>query len=187
MATKKKAPLKGEALRQYILNNAGNKTEEFVTSINRLSDESLQDLHSFNHGFSGISEMDSIVIRADILVERSLRSLAATIANNPIPDSLSMSAIKGFLRLMEPADQPYLTAIKELNAARNIIAHEMHGDYLDHIAKLIKSLGLELEPSTKGLQAAVIILIAFISNRRGILKQQKNMFSEYINTTSANK
>lgn len=175
MAAKKDKSLRGEALKNFLLKNADNKTEEFVTSINNLSEDTHMDLHALNYGFDGISEMDSLVIRADILIERSLRQLAAAIAENPIPEDMGFAAIKSFIRLMEPLDQPYINAVKELGKARNIIAHEINGDYTKHIDALIKHIapGVDLETNTFGFQAATTVLIATISNRRGDIKELK--------------
>lgn len=175
MASKKNDSLKGEKLKKLLLDRAGNKTEEFVSSINNFSEDLHMDLHAVNYGFGDISEMDALVIRADILIERSMRQLAAAIAENPIPEGMSAAAIKSFIRLMEPMDQPYIAAVNELNTARNVIAHQIDGEYMVHIKNLIKIIapGFGLEINEFGLKAAVIIIISTISNRRSEIKHKK--------------
>jgi hypothetical protein len=175
MASKKNESLRGESLKKLLLDRADNKAEEFANSINKLSEDLHMDLHAVSYGFEDISEMDSLVIRADILIERSLRQLAAAIAENPIPEHMNAAAIKVFIRLMEPLNQPYIAAINELNSARNIIAHQIDGDYTAHVKNLIRIVapGFGLEINEFGLKAAVIITISAISNRRSDIKYKK--------------
>lgn len=151
--------------KKIIIANSSNP--QYLQAIDRLTPDQLMDLYAINYGFDNITELDSIVIRGDILVERALRSLAGAIANNPIPEDMSAAAIKSFIRLMEPPKQAHLAAIKSLNVARNSIAHEMHSNYNEQLSRIYEAC--ELTPTgddALDLKASIIVILAHIFNRR---------------------
>lgn len=191
MSKKKSADLKGEALRDDFIKRMKDSRanfepdsewdfpgaiDGFIQLVQKLPLDSVADLHSMNFGFSNISDTDFIVIRADIIVERSLRSLASAVAYNPLPQNMSLGAVKGFLRLMEPIDLPYLKAVSALSEARNIIAHEIHGDYSSAINKFFKALDITPQEGSRFIQAGVIVLISAIANRRSDWYMRRNRY-----------
>ena len=146
---------------------ANSTNPEYTQAIDRLTPDQLMDLYTINYGFDNITELDSIVIRGDVLVERALRSLAGAIANNPIPDDMSAAAIKSFIRLMEPPEQAHLAAVKSLNIARNSIAHEMHSNYNEHLSHIYEVCGLTpTGDHALDLKASILVILAHIFNRR---------------------
>lgn len=172
MSSKSKSELQTEEIKSFIISKSNNP--EFIRGIENLSPDQLRDWHSINYGFEGISELDSIVIRGDILIERAIRSLAGAIANNPIPTSMSAAGIKSFINLMEPLNQDYIKSMKILNKVRNAIAHEIHDDYVPHIHEILKIIGLTpSENLAFDLQACIIVILANISNRREHLLANK--------------
>ncbi|HGQ7401819.1 hypothetical protein [Pseudomonas aeruginosa] len=175
----KKSHLDAGLLRQKLIESSSNP--DYVDILKGLSDDYLMDWHSLSLGFTGMSDMDSVIVRADILVERALRGLVKVVARNPLPNSTNIGQIKFFLRLMEPRDQVYVRAMSELNKARNIIAHEIYGDYKGNIKAMIKLLDLSdiAEPDAFGVKLATIVLISAISNRRGDLIQERAGYDEY--------
>jgi len=165
MKSKNKSGMLTNKIKELIISKSSNS--EYIKFIEKLNPNQILDWHSINHGFEDITELDSIVIRGDILIERALRSLAGAIAKNPIPTEMSAAGIKNFIRLMEPLDQDYIKAMKILNIVRNKIAHEAHSDYSNNILEIMKIIGLS--PSSNAaldLKASIIVIIASIANRR---------------------
>ena len=176
MKTKNKPGVLTEKLKEILISKSNNP--EYIKAIEKLNPSQILDLHSINHGFEDITEFDSIVIRGDILIERALRSLAGVIARNPIPPEMSAAGIKNLIRLMEPQDQDYIKSMKNLNIARNKVAHEVHSDYSDNILEIMKIIGLS--PSSDAavdLKACIIVIIASIANRREYLLESLNQSS----------
>lgn len=174
---RKKIKFDAHHAKKIIIENITNP--QYVKSLDRLTPDQLMDLYTINYGFDNITELDSIVIRGDVLVERAIRSLAAAIANNPIPEDMSAAAIKSFIRLMEPPEQIYLAAVKSLNIARNLIAHEMHSNYSEHLSHIYEIC--ELIPTgddALDLKASIIVILAHIFNRREHLLSLKNSSSQ---------
>lgn len=172
MSTKSKSELQIEEIKKFIISKSNNP--EYIRGIENLSPDQLRDWHSINYGFSGISELDSIVIRGDILIERATRSLAGAIAENPIPERMSAAGVKNFICLMEPLNQDYIKAMKILNKVRNTIAHEIHDDYTPRIHEILKIIGLTpSENISFDLQACIIVILANIANRREHLLANK--------------
>ncbi|NWL08984.1 hypothetical protein [Pseudomonas hunanensis] len=172
MNSKSKLEIQTEKIKKIIISKSNNP--EYIRGIENLTPDQIRDWHSINYGFEGISELDSIVIRGDILIERAIRSLAGAIAKNPIPSDMTAAGIKRFIDLMEPLDQDYIKAMKILNKARNTIAHEVHEDYVPRIHEILKIVGLTpSENLAFDLQACIIVIIATISNRREHLLSKK--------------
>lgn len=172
MKLNKKTDLLTTKLKEILISKSDSP--EYIKAIENLSPNQIIDWHSINCGFDGITELDSIVIRGDILIERALRSLASAIAINPIPPEMSAASVKNFIRLMEPHNQDYLKAVKALNMARNIIAHEVHSEYENHILDILKIIGLTPSDNIDvDLKACIIVILASISNRREDLLASK--------------
>ncbi|TRZ60591.1 hypothetical protein DZA28_11830 [Pseudomonas alloputida] len=75
---------------------------------------------------------------------------------------------------MEPHNQDYLKAVKALNVARNIIAHEVHSEYDNHILDILKIIGLTPSDNIDvDLKACIIVILASIANRREDLLASK--------------
>lgn len=182
-----KKALKGQSLREDLIRRLIDSRKEleepwgflgspesYISSLDQLSDEQITDLHSLNFGFTDISDMDYLVIRADILIERSFMSLAAVIANNPIPSGMSAGAVRNFVSLMVPPASPFLLAARALSSARNIIAHQMHANYSGEISKIYSALNIEERESISSFKAAVILIICDIANTRDEWRKHKS-------------
>lgn len=147
--------------------------ENLERALNAISDTMATDLFYMVHGFSDINDLDFMIIRADILVDRAMRDLAETIAYKTIPEGMSSGAVRNFVNLMTSQDLPLLRAAKHLSDARNIIAHKLHGNYDNHLKSFYKALEIFQAPDSENFNAAVIIMLTMISNERDDWNERK--------------
>lgn len=147
--------------------------EGLKRGLSALPDKMVTDLFYMAHGFSDITDLDFMVIRADILVDRAMRDLAETIAFKPIPAQMGSGAVRNFVNLMTHEDLPLLKAAKHLSDARNIIAHKLHGNYDTHLQQFYTALGVHQTEDPDFFNAAVIIMLTMISNERDDWEEKK--------------
>lgn len=133
-------------------------------TLERLKESDIAFLYYMNFGFSDITELDSMIIRSDILVERSMRNLAEAIAVRPLPDHMSAGSLRSFVTLMTNDGAEFLEAAKWLSKARNKVAHELHEDYTIELEGFYRSIGTNWTADCLNFHAAVVVLLCMIAN-----------------------
>lgn len=89
-------------------------------------DDYIIDTYYMVCGFRSLRELDLRIIRADMLVERAIRSFAESRAGSPKAiDELRYGAIRQFAKAMTEPDEDanVWVAARHLNEARNKVAH----------------------------------------------------------------
>lgn len=117
-----------------------------------------------------------MIIRSDILVERSMRNLAEAIAVRPLPDHMSAGFLRSFVTLMTNEGAEFLEAAKWLSKARNKVAHELHEDYAVELDGFYKSIGANLTDDCLDFHAAVVVLLCMIANETTDWIERKGKF-----------
>lgn len=143
-------------------------------------EEDMADMYYQNFGLNDYKAEDYLIVRADLILERTMMRLASKVARNSI-DDMSYSSIRNFLRLMCDDKCYWLDAADEVSRARNRVAHELDGTCGDSISKAIKLLnmeGLERAVSEMEYSLKLQVLLSFIMGQARVERQKWEHFWE---------
>lgn len=127
-------------------------------------------------GFEDMNDMDLRIIRAELLVEKSLLSLARSRVENPTHLKrlgFGMARTLTLAMLTEDEDPLPLEAAKHIHDARNCVAHELDVDPEEVNRKLglfFRAAGVEPEDGYSNLQIAT----AAVCGQLNMLQQNGN-------------
>lgn len=143
-----------------------------------LPDKMIADFYYMNFGFSDITDLDFKIVRADVLVERAMRSLGGAIAYQPIPDSMGAGPLRNFVKLMTNGDRDFIQAAHHLSKARNKVAHSLHEDYSKDLDAFYTAMDIVPAAEYANFQLAMVSVLASISGEEANWAKRKKRYAE---------